>query len=54
MLEQQALTYLPADDHTLPNHTPLVTVSWQAVEGVELGETESEPFLFVDVVAMTT
>lgn len=40
MLEQLALAYLPLDDHTLPNHVPLVTAAWQVVEGVELGDSE--------------
>ena len=42
MLDHVASAELAGDDLTLPDSVPMVTASWQAVEGVKLGEEESE------------
>ena len=40
MLDQVTSTGLTSEEQTTPNPVPMVTASWQVVEGVKLGEEE--------------
>ncbi len=42
MLENVTSAALTSDESTLPNPVPMVTASWQVVEGVKVGEEEGE------------